>query len=234
VTDGWWGEGYDGRNGWAIKPGPENMDPYRRDREDSQTLYEILQDQVIPLYYNRGKQGYPLEWVKIAKRSMASILPRFNSTHMVGEYVNRFYGPAARQGEAYFENNYDNAKKVAIWKSRVRIAWPGMSLRRVDTPVKSIPFGGKLKLEVAVTLNGLEPDDVMVELVIGRLTKRDDLTSFERQSFHPAGPSQTPGEHVYSLELKPDLCGKLNYMIRAYPTHPLLTHPFEMGMMIWL
>ena len=91
VLDGWWGEGYDGKNGWAIKPGPEGMDTTLRDKQESRTLYEILQDQVIPLYYSHDKLGYSPEWVKMVKHSMASLLPRYNAARMVGEYVNNFY-----------------------------------------------------------------------------------------------------------------------------------------------
>lgn len=234
VTDGWWGEGYDGKNGWAIKPAPEGMDPVRRDREEAQTLYEILQDQVVPLYYDRGKQGYPVEWVKLAKRSVASILPRFNSVRMVSEYVQRFYAPAARQGAIYAQNRFENAKHIAAWKSRVRTAWPGVRLQRLDTGPKRIQFGDRLTFKVAAHLNGLGPDDVAVELLIGRTTQTDRLSKYERFRFRPEPSVDGSDQHVYTLDLEPDLCGKLNYMIRAYPYHPLLTHPFEMGMMVWL
>ncbi|MEW5708551.1 MAG: alpha-glucan family phosphorylase [Pseudomonadota bacterium] len=234
VTDGWWGEGYDGKNGWAIKPAPESMDPARRDREESRTLYEILQDQVLPLYYQRGKQGYPVEWVKLAKRSIASILPRFNSVRMVGEYVQRFYAPAARQGAAYAQNRFENARAIAAWKSRVRRAWPGVRLQRLDTGPKRIQFGSRLTFKVVMHPNGLEPDDVVVELLIGRTSKADRLSEYERFRFRPEGAADDPNQYLYTLDLEPSLCGKLNYMIRAYPCHPLLTHPLEMGMMVWL
>ncbi|MGN2392333.1 alpha-glucan family phosphorylase [Pelomicrobium sp. G1] len=234
VTDGWWGEGYDGKNGWAIKPAPESMDPARRDREESRTLYEILQDQVLPLYYQRGKQGYPVEWVKLAKRSIASILPRFNSVRMVGEYVQRFYAPAARQGAAYAQNRFESARAIAAWKSRVRRAWPGVRLQRLDTGPKRIQFGSRLTFKVVMYPNGLEPDDVVVELLIGRTSKADRLSEYERFRFRPEGAADDPNQYLYTLDLEPSLCGKLNYMIRAYPCHPLLTHPLEMGMMVWL
>ena len=90
VLDGWWGEGYEGDNGWAIKPAAQALDQYKRNREEAQTLYEILQDQVIPLYYARGPQGYSPGWIEVAKRSMGSILPRFNAARMVHEYVAKF------------------------------------------------------------------------------------------------------------------------------------------------
>jgi glucan phosphorylase len=79
VLDGWWDEGYDGRNGWAIKPVSEGIDEHRRNAEEAKTLYELLQDHVIPAYYTRNEMGYSPEWVRMAKRSMATLLPRFNS-----------------------------------------------------------------------------------------------------------------------------------------------------------
>jgi starch phosphorylase len=235
VTDGWWAEAYDGRNGWAIKPGPDDLDLGARNREESKTIYELLQDHVIPLYYERNKQGYPAEWVKMAKRSMATILPHFNSTRMVGEYVRDFYVPAARQGVAYAANGYENARQMAAWKSRVRIAWPGVGLRRVDAAASRIRYGGAVEFAVAVRLNGLEPGDVAVELLMERTTRTGErLREARAFRFEPAGPADAPGEHLYRLRLQPELCGKLAYMIRACPHHPLLTHPFELGMMAWL
>ena len=140
VLDGWWGEGYDGKNGWAIKPGPENMDPVRRNREESRTLYEILQDHVIPLYYERGTMGYSPGWVRMAKHSIASLMPRFNSTRMAGEYVTRFYAgePAGRPIRRW---RHATARTIAQWKTRVRQAWHGVTVRRLDSSVKRIHLG---------------------------------------------------------------------------------------------
>src|SRR5205807_5906687 len=80
VLDGWWAEGYDGSNGWAIKPAAHTLDQMHRNREEARALYEILQDQVIPMYYDRDAAGYSPKWVDLAKRSIASILPRYNAT----------------------------------------------------------------------------------------------------------------------------------------------------------
>ncbi|MEE9580468.1 MAG: alpha-glucan family phosphorylase [Nitrosomonadaceae bacterium] len=233
VLDGWWGEGYDGKNGWAIKPGPEGMDPVLRDKQESRTLYEILQDQVVPLYYSRDNLGYSPEWVKMVKHSMASLLPRYNATRMVGEYVNNFYLPASRQGALYVENNFDSARKVAAWKAKARSAWGGVTLKRLDTPCKRINFGDTLHFKVAAKLNGLEPEDVVVELLICRRVKHPKPCDFQYYSFQIAGTEKS-GEYLFELNLAPDICGKLECHIRTYPYHPLLTHPLEMGMMLWL
>ncbi|MBI2313232.1 MAG: alpha-glucan family phosphorylase [Betaproteobacteria bacterium] len=234
VLDGWWGEGYDGKNGWAIKPGPENMDPARRNREESQTLYEILQDHVVPLYYERGTMGYSPGWVKMAKHSIASLLPRYSSTRMVGEYVTHFYVPASAQGARYAEGDYARARTVAEWKARVKKAWHGVAVRRLDPPVKRIHFGDAIKSELAVKLNGLKPEDVVVEMLFYLQVKRDRLSEAAHHRFAFTGTVNPAGEHIFALDLKPELCGKVEYRIRVYPAHELLTHPLEMGMMIWL
>jgi starch phosphorylase len=232
VTDGWWDEGYDGANGWAIKPAPENYDDARRNREDSQTLYELLQDQVIPMYYRRHELGFSAEWVRMAKRSIITLLPRFNSTRMVTEYVNKFYGPASRQWRRYSEGGFAAAQSLAAWKTKVGQAWGGVSMRRVEEPLKRITYGESIELKVAVNLNGLLPEDVRVEVLVGRASKQGQDKDVQAVSMLPEG--WTDKECQYRLELTPELCGRLLYRVRIYPHHDLLTHPFESGLMLWL
>jgi starch phosphorylase len=233
VLDGWWGEGYNGKNGWAIKPGLENMASAQRDREESKEFYETLQDHVVPLYYARDKLGYSPGWVKMAKNSMMSLLPRYNGARMVSEYAAKFYVSASRQGAKYAASDFNGAKRVAVWKAYVRKVWGGVSMRRLDTPLKRISFGEGLQFQVAVRLNGLQPEDVVVELLICRKLKTATLCEFKHFRFKFTGVQQSD-EHLFALHLTPDLCGKLDYYIRMYPYQPLLTHPFEMGMMVWL
>jgi starch phosphorylase len=232
VLDGWWGEGYDGHNGWAIKPSPESFDDYRRNKEDSQTLYEILQDQVLPQYYTRDGMGYSTKWVKMAKHSIASLLPRFNSVRMVGEYVSRSYVTASNRGHLYAHNQFENATRLSKWKSKVKTAWNGVNINRLDEPKKRLTFGDMVRLETAVQLNGLAPEDVTVELLVGRATK-SMMSDMQRHKFEFVRADKN-GVHVFALDLTPELCGKLNYRIRVFPWHELLTHPHEMGLMQWL
>jgi len=232
VTDGWWDEGYDGTNGWAIKPAPEYYDDARRNREDSQTLYELLQDQVLPLYYRRNELGFSPEWVGMAKASIATLLPRFNATRMVMEYANKFYGPASRQWRRYSEQDFAAAQSVASWKAKVRQAWNGVSLHRLDDPTRQMIFGEAMTLRVGAHLNGLAPEDVRVELLIGRASHAGQ--DKELQAI-PMMPDGSEGSYsLFKLEFMPELCGRLMYRIRVYPYHELLTHPFETGLMVWL
>lgn len=237
VLDGWWGEGYDANpgeaNGWAIKPASGQLDDARRDAEEARTLYELLQDQVIPTYYRHGPMGYSPEWVDMAKRSIATITPRFNVTRMVGEYVQKFYAPAARQGRRYAADGYAPARAVAEWKTRIRNAWPGVRLARLDAPMRRLAFGQTMRIEIAVQLNGLSPEDITVEALFGR--PPTDHLSGRGRHYGLAYAGQTDGgEALFALDLTPEQCGKLEYRIRAFPSHPLLTHKFELGLMVWL
>ncbi len=232
VLDGWWGEGYDGGNGWAIKPTAEGLDDSQRDADEARALYELLQDNIIPMYYRNTSLGHSPEWVKMAKQSIASIMPRFNMQRMLSDYARKFYSPAAEQWRRYSADGFSGARRVADWKARIRAAWPRIALRRIDRAATRIRYGQTLRFEVAVQLSGLTPKDLTVEMVF---TRPDDPASASalRYVLQHERPLDS-GEHLFSRELTPDQCGKLEYRVRVFPTHELLTHPFEMGMMIWL
>jgi len=232
VTDGWWEEGYDGRNGWAIKPAPEYLDESRRNQEDSRDLYELLQDQVIPMYYRRNELGFSSDWVRMAKRSIITLLPRFNSTRMVMEYVNEFYGPASRQWQRFSVDGFAAAQDLAAWKARVRQAWSGVNLHLLNEPQKRIRFGESTAIKVGINLNGLTPEDVRVEVLLGRASKEGQDKNLQAASMNPE--DMWGQECVFNLDLAPEMCGKVLYRVRVYPYHDSLTHPFEMGLMVWL
>ncbi len=234
VLDGWWGEGYDGKNGWAIPPSPEAVEAERRDDEEAQTLYELLQDHVIPMYYRTNNMGHSPEWIKMAKHSIASLLPTYSASRMLKEYINGSYLPASRQGHRYAENGYQSAVALAEWKAKVRKSWPDVALRAMQIPEPRIHFGEEMALDIAVKLNGLAPQDVVVELLltrglndpIGHLAQNFKLSVMQGDIGN--------GETHYNVQLKPEWCGRLGYRIRIYPHHELLTHPLEMGLMRWV
>ncbi len=255
LLDGWWAEGYNGQNGWAIKPSPHVSDPARRDYEDARTLYEILQDEVIPLYYARDKHGYSPGWVKKCKDSMAHILPRFNMARVLNDYANQLYIPASRHGRRLGAGKCAAAADLAGWRRKVGAAWPNVTLKRMDDGATRIRFGDKVTVTVGVHLAGLAPDDVTVELLLSRkgspgesfvaegvveaeggvernLPESNDLVVAER--FLPSGTQGPDGLQRYSLELRPDWCGRLSFSVRAFPFHRMLAHPHETGLMKWL
>jgi starch phosphorylase len=234
VLDGWWGEGYRGDNGWAIKPASETLDDTRRNVEESRSLYELLQDRVTPLYYERGSQGISPEWIRMAKRSIVTLLPRFNSQRMVGEYLARFYMPASQRGQHVGENNYKTARDLAAWKRKVRGAWGHVSLHAIERPGRNLPFGERARFVVGVKLDKLAPEDVQMELLLN--TSMKELVAHnppESFLFRPEGAIEN-GVQRYVAEVPLEQAGKLEYRVRAYPHHPALSHRFELGLMRWL
>ncbi len=253
VLDGWWDEGYDGENGWAIKPSPHSQDNVElRDREDARTLYEILQDEVIPLYYDQGRYGYSPGWIKTAKRSLSTCLLRYNTVRMLNDYLGRAYLPAVRQGKRLRANNSAKAQELTQWKTQVRNKWGGVQIRQLELPTKQIAYGESISITVAVRLNNLQPGDVAVELLLSRKvyhpevfvtsqvgkTERqkpetDNYLTTASYKFKPEKPLDN-GEYLYNLTFTPDFCGGLSYHIRVFPFHESLTDPHEMGMMRWV
>ena len=216
VLDGWWDEGYESDNGWAIKPAAESLGQARRDLEESRTLYEILQDRVIPMYYERGTVGYSPEWIRMAKRSIASILPRYNAARMVGQYVSKFYLGAAQRGRRYSELHYEAASAIAQWKALAHAAWPGVAIRRIDKAEKQLAFGQGMTIELAIKLNGLKPDDVIVELLLSGPEHERAAHKPQHHPFIADGTVNEAGEHRYVLEVTPDFCGLLDCSARLF------------------
>ncbi len=256
VLDGWWAEAYDGENGWAIPPSTQINDPAERDRHDSRTLYEILQDEVIPLYYARDERlGYSPGWVRKCKRSMSSILPHFNMNRTVHDYSVLYYGPAARRGRQLAADGHAVARSLAAWKHTVRTAWPGVALRLTSSVGNRIDFNGSVTLEVDVTLNGLSTSDIRLECIVSRELCSDITVPVRQfadrgiaepglrqvgtehvfvQLFAAVGPAEASGVHRYRVELRPPWCGALHFKVRAVPWHTQLSHPYELGLMRWI
>ena len=129
VLDGWWAEAYSGDNGFAIGKGEEYADTEYGDRVEAQLLYRLLEEQLVPLFYDRDPAGVPRGWVSRIKRSIQSVAPVFNTRRMVGEYCETLYEPAARRSASMTEDGLARARAVCAWKARVAAAWKDVRIR---------------------------------------------------------------------------------------------------------
>ena len=232
VLDGWWGEAYDGENGWAIDPHAQHIEHTLRDHEEAADLLNLLENEIIPTFYNTGTQGYSSEWVKISKASMKSCIPRFNSERMVVDYVKNFYSKARIQHQRLLEDDCNPAKELAGWKSKIRKHWGGVSFQRVDHVEEHIKNGESLPVRITANLNGLLPEDVAVECIVGTKTLNGEFNVSDKLLFEYTGEEN--GQHVFELNLKPSLPGLNHYKLRMFPYHELVSNPFELGNMIWI
>jgi starch phosphorylase len=233
VLDGWWGEGYQGDNGWAIVPHAPNTDPEYRDREEANELLSLLEHEIVPTYYDRNHRGYSSKWVRLSKTSMATLIPRFNAQRMVMDYVRDFYAPAAKQGRVLGTDNGVSATELSEWKKKILSNWSNVSLTSLDDPPKCIRAGEHLTIRVAAALGSLEVDDITVECLVGTESEGRDFETVVRLELNACGNTDD-GRVIFELALDPPMAGLQFYKIRAYPTHANLCHPFETGCMIWL
>ncbi len=233
VLDGWWGEGYEGDNGWAISPHGPEYDPAYRNSQEAHDLLDLMSKEVIPLYFTRDKGSYSSHWVAMSKASMATTLPNFNSQRMVLDYVNGFYLNALAKGVEFKRNDAAIALALAEWKAKVRSMWPKLRATRVDEVHPHIQHGERLTIRVAVDVNGLSPEDIRVECQMGRLMSDSHLDVQSHYIFEPDGLDEQ-GRKIFTLDIHPPLPGLQSYRIRLFPCHPSLTHPYEMGYMLWL
>ncbi|HVO49338.1 MAG TPA: alpha-glucan family phosphorylase [Steroidobacteraceae bacterium] len=246
ILDGWWAEGWMQDNGWGIPPA-NAQDPDRRDALEAEMILDTLQEEVVPLYYDRRDGGFSSEWVRRSKRAMSTVIPRFNMERVLHDYTRGLYQPAASQYRRLAADSYAGARALAEWKQRVRQAWPKVSLRLIDDAAPELPRGESLRLKVAAGLNGLQPGDVRVEFVARRLLPEanlgapplsayghDEPDGIWRATLSCLSEQQPDGAAVFSMDVQPKECGQFATEVRIYPWHELLSHPYELGLMKWL
>ncbi|MEN8133284.1 MAG: alpha-glucan family phosphorylase, partial [Pseudomonadota bacterium] len=234
VLDGWWAEGYNGENGWAITPHGSETDAVQRDKNEAMGLLDILEQEVIPEYFDRDHQGYSPKWVARSKASMKSLIPHYSAQRMVMDYVRNFYGPARDQHKRLMENQARPAIELAQWKKKVRELWPGISMQLTHEVPTEIKYDEVLSLDVLVFLNGLNHDDVVVECLFGNEDEQGRFILSKCYKLDPEQQQEAGDQVTFSIKLQLDSSGLQYYKIRMYPYHPLLSHSFEMGFLIWL
>ncbi|WP_236239874.1 alpha-glucan family phosphorylase [Streptomyces sp. CC228A] len=233
VRDGWWDEWYDPDFGWAIPTADgQATDEDRRDDLEATALYELIEQQVAPRFYDRNAAGLPGRWIEMVRRTLGTLGPKVLAGRMVREYVERLYTPAALAHRAL---DPDAARELADWKSRVRAAWPGVAVDHVEVDEASdvAELGATLALRVRVALGDLTPDDVEVQAVAGRVDSQDSLTDARPFPLKPAGGGSGPdqqGRWVYEGPLSLDRTGPFGYTVRVLPAHGLLASGADLGL----
>jgi starch phosphorylase len=233
ILDGWWAEGFTGDNGYGVPPLGHGLPEHERNRLESEEICRVLFEVAKPCYFERNGRGYSSEWIKLAKSSQRTVLPRFNAERQVIEYTEHFYGPAARHARRLAADGCAAGRALADWKRKVIEHWPGVRLRLVEGPPATLHSGEHFRLAVAVDLHALDAADVCVECQIG-VTGTDG--GFEVLEHHElvAEDGRSGNEVIYATQLETTLSGLAALRVRAWPRHELLAHRFELGRVRWL
>jgi starch phosphorylase len=233
ILDGWWDEAYDTEVGWAIGRGEEYPDPAGQDEVESRALYDLLEEELVPLYYQRSEDGLPRGWTAKMKAAIERLTPRYSTNRMVREYTESYYLPALQHWARLAGNKFQAARALARWKYQMAQAWSGVQLLDVTAPSESeIEVGGELPVECVVNLGGLEPQDVTVELYYGHLDPVGGISTPAKRAMRHERP-RGDGTHEFSGEVPCENSGQHGYAVRVLPHHANLVQPWDLGLVVW-
>ena len=234
VPDGWWVEAEElGENGWSIGRGEMYRDPDEQDRVESQALYEILEKEVVPLFYDRGRDGLPRRWVARMKSAIRTIGPVFNTNRMVQEYTERFYLPCTKRREELHRDGRARAKALAAWKQHIRHNWDKVRVVGTESgPTEGLPYGSSLQVTAEVVLGKLSTSDVTVEIYYGDTNGSDHVVDGKTMTMEFAKRLQD-GVYRYEGAITCDKTGLQGFTVRVIPYHEDLAQKHETALVTW-
>ena len=228
ILDGWWDECYDGTNGWAIESADDDPDLDRRDLREVGSLFAILESQVVPKFYDRGRDGVPRQWVQMVLQAWASLGPQVTASRMVRDYTTALYEPAAASARHLAADGATAAIALADWRRRVDEGWKAVAVTSVDLDDSGTQAGTTRTVTVTVELGELTVDDVRVEAVHGLLGHDGEFREpVEIARLQPAGGG------VFTGEIAIGVAGSYGVSACAFPVHRDLASPFDIGRVAW-
>ncbi|HZK06462.1 MAG TPA: alpha-glucan family phosphorylase [Actinomycetaceae bacterium] len=231
IMDGWWDEMYDGQNGWAIPTADGVDDPNRRDALEATALYDLIENVVAPRFYDRDENGVPRRWMENMRHTLSDLGPKVQATRMVTDYVEQLYTPTAVSSHQ-MNSDFDGAKQLAEWKVRVRENWNDVRVETVDSAAgtPAIPsLGDTISVAATVALGSLNPEDVEVQLVYGRVKDDDSLVNFEVVALDK-DRELGGGRYTYTLSHELKMAGPFGYTVRVVPSHTAIASYTELGL----
>jgi starch phosphorylase len=246
TLDGWWCEGYQPDIGWVVGAGESYEDYVYQDNVESEAVYNLLENEVVPLFFTRSAGNVPRAWVKRMKNSIAFIAPRFNTHRMVAEYTRRFYNPAAATWNRLTSSSMARAKALAAWKTDIRDAWnelaiqdvtvqvtDGQSTHALDTRQTQLAVGSELLVNAKVKLGRIKPQDIKVEIYHGPVDAWGNIEEGSANRMNHDQSKDYNGVCVFTGSITCKSSGRHGFSLRILPTHGDLVDSYEAGLILW-
>jgi len=220
VLDGWWCEGYNGENGWVIGSSDTYSDIEYQNDIESRSMYELLEKEIVPLFYKRGQDDLPRGWIEKMKICMQTIGPMFNTNRMIEEYTRKFYVPSIEAACRLNENGCEIARKKAAWQDKIENNWSKVNILSMEDNLndQGIKVRESMKVRAKVFLNNLNCDDVFVQIYTGYLDSKNVLSSESYENMQMVS-KESDGSYIYEIELKTDKVGRCGYTTRVVPQY---------------
>jgi starch phosphorylase len=233
VLDGWWDEAYNPQVGWAIGRGEEYEDTNLQDEVESKALYDLLEREIIPLFYQRGRDGLPRDWIKRMKACMREIGQSMSSHRMLMDYAGKFYFPALKNYRRMLKDDYAEAKSLAVYVDKLHKFWDSIRILKLESSAKPVMHrGDSLTVTAALDLGPLTAEDLTVELYYGAVSNQSNTIEHARRAeMKPIG--QEGSHHLFQVRVECADTGWQGHTVRILPKHPALVHPYRTGFIKW-
>jgi starch phosphorylase len=232
ILDGWWDEAYTPNTGWAIGRGEEYADHGYQDRVEAGALCDLLENEVVPLFYRRGADGLPRGWIALMRSAMTALCPVFNTNRMVHQYVEGYLRAEARRAHLE-EDGFRRARSLAAWKEKVRKGWRDVRVSRVEVIMPEQTRVGELfEVRAWVSLGSLAPGDVAPQVYLGKLRESRDIIQPEIIAMTYRGSASDEGV-LFTAAFPCTSSGTHGLTVRVVPHHEDLGHPHETGLIVW-
>ncbi|MBZ0292230.1 MAG: alpha-glucan family phosphorylase [Anaerolineae bacterium] len=235
ILDGWWAEGYDPSVGWAIGNGEEypEHEAEHQDYVESQALYNTLEKDIIPMFYKRGRDNVPREWIEKVKNSMRTLAPFFNTHRMLQEYTEKYYIPVYQSSLEMRENQMKQGIEFTAWRAKIEKAWPQIEVKAVNISDQEIKVGKEFDVEATVKLGSLTPEDVKVQLYFGQLNTHDQIgddgQAIDMVNVNP----NEDGLYKFTAKMTYNTSGERGLAVRVLPKNHFLFSEFQPGLITW-
>jgi starch phosphorylase len=232
ILDGWWDEIYTPECGWAIGSGEEYEDQELQDEIESKAVYDLLEREIIPLFYTRGRDGLPRQWVRRMKAAMAGVGREMNSHRMLIEYSEKFYFPALEKAREFAAEDYVSAKQIADYLQRLKQSWAQVKVESLSVPERRMyKIADNVEVSARINLGGLPPQEVRVELYFGSISSSGTIENARSLEMAPQSDGRSSVEYRGRIECA--VTGRQGYTVRLLPKHPALIHPYVPGYLHW-
>jgi starch phosphorylase len=235
VLDGWWLEGYVKGAGWALTEKRTYENDVHQDQLDAATIYSMLENEIVPLYFAKNTKGYSPEWIQVIKNSLAQITPRFTTKRMIDDYIARFYSKLASRSALLIADNYSKAKEIAAWKEKVAAGWDKIQILSMDVPEKLIhnPQVGEInKINIVIDVHEINDKGIGIELVATKLGKNNVDTLYNVEELKLV---KTDGTKLFfSIDYQLNMAGSFKYGFRMFPKNEDLPHRQDFCYVRWI
>nr|WP_297227903.1 alpha-glucan family phosphorylase [uncultured Prevotella sp.] len=232
VLDGWWVEGYREGAGWALPEKRTYQNQGYQDQLDAATIYNLLENDIIPMYYNKNKEGFSKEWIQVVKNSIATIAPHYTMKRQLDDYYDKFYNKEAARFKKLSAKDFAEAKEIALWKEQVAERWDGIRVvSKDDCMLMAAETGQKIKVQYVIDEQGLN-DAIGLELVVLKEQPEDGKQIYAVYPFKVVG--HEGNNYTFEAEIEPVNAGSFKTGVRMYPKNDKLPHRQDFCYVKWL